>query len=177
MLAVKAIFAGTFDPPTLGHWEIIQRAHPLFEKFYIVLALNSVKNPLLSVLEREEVLKKLISKEGLQNKCEVLSSSELVAKLSQKLKVDYLVRGVRSGKDLEHELPMSVANEILSRGMTTILIPSTKESTFVSSTLVREIYGLGGDVSQFVPGVVAEFLNSKNKSKNKSKTKVKGKKK
>jgi len=173
---VKAIFAGTFDPPTLGHWEIIQRAHPLFEKLYVVLALNSVKNPLLSVLEREEVLKKLISEAGLKNKCEVLSSSELVAQLSQKLKVDYLVRGVRSGKDLEHELPMSVANEILSQGMTTILIPSTKESTFVSSTLVREIHGLGGDVSAFVPKVVSDFLKSKIKSKKPSKN-TKGKKK
>jgi pantetheine-phosphate adenylyltransferase len=176
MLAVKAIFAGTFDPPTLGHWEIIQRAHPLFEKLYVVLALNSVKNPLLSVSEREEVLKKLISDAGLKNKCEVLSSSELVAQLSQKLKVDYLVRGVRSGKDLEHELPMSVANEILSQGMTTILIPSTKESTFVSSTLVREIHGLGGDVSAFVPKVVSDFLKSKIKPKKPSKN-TKGKKK
>lgn len=172
MLAVKAIFAGTFDPPTLGHWEIIQRAHPLFEKLYVVLALNSVKNPLLSVFEREEVLKKLISDAGLMNKCEVLSSNELVAQLSQKLKVDYLVRGVRSGKDLEHELPMSVANEILSQGITTILIPSTKESTFVSSTLVREIHGLGGDVNAFVPKVVSDFLKSKKPSKN-----TKGKKK
>jgi pantetheine-phosphate adenylyltransferase len=176
MLAVKAIFAGTFDPPTLGHWEIIQRAHPLFEKLYVVLALNSVKNPLLSVSEREEVLKKLISDAGLKNKCEVLSSSELVAQLSQKLKVDYLVRGVRSGKDLEHELPMSVANEILSQGMTTILIPSTKESTFVSSTLVREIHGLGGDVSAFVPKAVSDFLKSKTKPKKPSKN-TKGKKK
>ena len=176
MLAVKAIFAGTFDPPTLGHWEIIQRAHPLFEKLYVVLALNSVKNPLLSVSEREEVLKKLISDAGLKNKCEVLSSNELVAQLSQKLKVDYLVRGVRSGKDLEHELPMSVANEILSQGMTTILIPSTKESTFVSSTLVREIHGLGGDVSAFVPKVVSDFLKSKIKPKKPSKN-TKGKKK
>lgn len=173
---MKAIFAGTFDPPTLGHWEIIQRAHPLFEKLYVVLALNSVKNPLLSVSEREEVLKKLISDAGLKNKCEVLSSSELVAQLSQKLKVDYLVRGVRSGKDLEHELPMSVANEILSQGMTTILIPSTKESTFVSSTLVREIHGLGGDVSAFVPKVVSDFLKSKIKPKKPSKN-TKGKKK
>lgn len=176
MLAVKAIFAGTFDPPTLGHWEIIQRAHPLFEKLYVVLALNSVKNPLLSVFEREEVLKKLISDAGLMNKCEVLSSNELVAQLSQKLKVDYLVRGVRSGKDLEHELPMSVANEILSQGITTILIPSTKESTFVSSTLVREIHGLGGDVSAFVPKVVSDFLKSKIKPKKPSKN-TKGKKK
>ena len=172
---MKAIFAGTFDPPTLGHWEIIQRAHPLFEKLYVVLALNSVKNPLLSVSEREEVLKKLISDAGLKNKCEVLSSNELVAKLSQKLKVDYLVRGVRSGKDLEHELPMSVANEILSQGMTTILIPSTKESTFVSSTLVREIHGLGGDVSAFVPKVVSDFLKSKTKLKKSLNTKGKKK--
>lgn len=159
---VKAIFAGTFDPPTWGHWDVIERSLPLFEEFYIVVANNSAKTPLLNLNERIELLKAMIETHGKTKYCKVISTEGLVADLCKKLDVQYLVRGVRSASDFERELPMSVANEILSATeVKTILIPSTKENSFVSSSLVREIFGLGGDVSAFVPPVISDFLKAK----------------
>ncbi len=161
---MKAIFAGTFDPPTHGHWDVIEGAAPLFEKLFIVIATNTTKKTLLSVEERVKIFKDLLKKTPYEKSCEVITDSGLMADLCKKLKADYLVRGVRSSADLERELPMSVANEVLSKGVKTILIPSTKEHSFVSSTLVREIAVLGGDVSPFVPTLVSKHL-SKGKKK------------
>jgi pantetheine-phosphate adenylyltransferase len=161
---MKAIFAGTFDPPTLGHWDVVVGAAPLFEKLYIVIATNTTKTPLLDVDTRVKILKDLVKNSAFEKKCEVITFDGLVVDLCKKYKVEYLVRGVRSASDLERELPMSLANETLSRGIKTILIPSTKEHSFVSSTLVREITRLGGDVSKFVPEQVTKHL-SKGKKK------------
>lgn len=155
---MKAIFAGTFDPPTRGHWDVVEGAAPLFEKIYIVIATNTAKSPLLDIDSRVKILKDLVKGSKYANKCEVLTSDGLVVDLCKKLKVEYLVRGVRTFSDLERELPMSVANETLSKGIKTILIPSTKEHSFVSSSLVREITRLGGDVSHFVPEQVTKHL-------------------
>lgn len=161
---MKALFAGTFDPPTNGHWDVIESAAPLFEKLYIVIATNTTKKTLIDAETRVKIFKELLKKTPFEKTCEVITDAGLVADLCKKLKVDYLVRGVRSSADFERELPMSVANEMLSRGVKTILIPSTKEHSFVSSTLVREISILGGDVSPFVPKIVSTHL-SKGKKK------------
>lgn len=155
---MKAIFAGTFDPPTLGHWDVIEGSAPLFEKLYIVIASNTTKIPLLKVEDRVKIFKDLVKDSEFKKKCEVITADGLVVDLCKKLNVEYLVRGIRSSADLERELPMSVANETLSKGIKTILIPSTKEHSFVSSTLVREIAMLGGDVSDFVPQQVTKHL-------------------
>ncbi|MEZ4814063.1 MAG: pantetheine-phosphate adenylyltransferase [Bdellovibrionota bacterium] len=155
---MKAIFAGTFDPPTLGHWDVVEGAAPLFEKLYIVIATNTAKKPLLDVVDRVKVFNELIANSKFSKKCEVITAPGLVADLCKTLGVEYLVRGIRSSSDLERELPMSVANEMLANGVKTILIPSTKEHSFVSSTLVREIAILGGDVSPFVPSTVSDYL-------------------
>lgn len=155
---MKAIFAGTFDPPTLGHWDVLQGAIPLFEKLYIVIANNTSKKPLLQVEERAKIFRELIQEAGLSSRCEVLLAPGLVIDLCKKLDVKYLVRGVRGSSDLERELPMSVANALLSADVKTVLFPSTKEHSFVSSTLVREIAVLGGDVSKFVPKLVHQHI-------------------
>jgi pantetheine-phosphate adenylyltransferase len=156
----KAIFAGSFDPPTLGHLEVIQSSAPLFEKLYIVVANNIAKNSLLTVEKRVELFREILKAQNLSN-CEVMSTDGLVADLGLSLGASYFVRGLRGTSDLEKEFPMSVANQILSKGSKTIFIPSTKEHSFVSSSLVREIYTLGGDISSFVPPVVLNSLSKK----------------
>ena len=161
---MKAIFAGTFDPPTLGHWDVLQGALPLFEKLYIVIANNTTKKPLLKVDERVKIFQELIHEAGFASRCEVMVAPGLVIDLCEKLDVQYLVRGVRSSSDLERELPMSVANQLLSSKVKTILFPSTKEHSFVSSTLVREIAALDGDISKFVPKLVQQFIAKGKKS-------------
>lgn len=160
------MFAGTFDPPTLGHWDVVERSAPLFDKLYIVVANNTSKNPLLSISQRLELLDELIKESPFKKKCEVVASEGLVADLCRELGVEYFVRGVRSSADFERELPMSAANEVLTKGVRTVLIPSTKEHTFVSSSMVREIFVLGGNISDFVPSKVSKFLKAlKGKSK------------
>lgn len=155
---MKALFAGSFDPPTLGHWGVIERACPLFEKLYIVIATNTTKTPMLEVETRKKIFEELIAASKFKKQCEVVTAPGLVANLSTELKAEYLVRGVRGTADLERELPMSVANELLKKDLKTILVPSTTEYSFVSSTLVREIYTLGGDIRPFVPDAVLKYL-------------------
>jgi len=164
---MKAIFAGSFDPPTLGHLDVIKRAAPLFEKLYVVIATNTTKQSLLKAEGRLKIFENILSGSQFSEKCEVLAFPGLVADLCSKYKIQYLVRGIRSSSDLEREIPMSIANELLSSGVTTILVPSTKENAYVSSTLVREIFSLGGDISHFVPREVLEYLEKKAKGNKK----------
>ena len=157
---MKAVFAGTFDPPTLGHCDVIERALPLFSKLYVVVASNPQKSPLLSVAQRIELLGNLLKEKSFDKKCEVRSAEGLLSKFALDLGVDYFVRGVRSSADFDREIPMSAANELLAGGAKTILIPTTKDNCFVSSSLVREIFVLGGDVEMFVPPSVNIFLKA-----------------
>lgn len=166
---MRAIFAGTFDPPTLGHVDVIKSCRPLFSELHVLIAENTSKKPLLSVEERVELFEKIFENlnrdknTAKKHRLFVKRAEGLVAEYSKEIKADYFIRGVRSTADLERELPMSVANAMLSDGLTTLLIPSTKENSFVSSTLVREISFMNGDITPFVPEEIVKFLAIKNK--------------
>ncbi len=177
---MRAVFAGTFDPPTLGHLDVIKRCRALFSELYVVIAENTTKKPLLSVEERIYLFNKIFESmnqdaASKKHKLIVTKATGLVAELCKEIKADYFIRGVRSTADLERELPMSVANEMLSGGLTTLLIPSTKENSFVSSSLVREISFMKGDISSFVPQEIDLYLKSTAKVKEKKQVKQKKK--
>lgn len=150
-MAKKALFAGTFDPPTWGHLSVIKRAVPLFDRLIIGVAKDERKeHALLSVEERIHLLKDL-------TKLDVVEVNGLLAEFVKKNGINVLVRSIRSGTDVENELTMAEANRQLC-GVETLFLMCEPQHTFINSTLVREIAHLGGNLDPFVPPAVAHTL-------------------
>ncbi len=154
----KAIFAGSFDPITNGHLDIICRASKLFDEFYIGVLNNPNKKSLFTFDERVDLIKKC--SEDLNN-IKVVSFDGLLVEYCKKNKIDTLVRGIRNSTDAEYELQMAYMNKELNEEVETIILPTKVEHSFVSSSLVKEVFSFRGDVSNLVPKIVLEELNKK----------------
>ncbi len=147
----KAIYPGTFDPVTNGHVDIITRAAKLFPELVVAVASNSTKRPFFSLTERiafvQDAVKALpgISVVGFDN---------LLIHLVQELGASVILRGLRAVSDFEYEFQLAGMNRKLSKNVETMFLTPSENFMFISSTLVREIAGLGGDVSGFVPDEV-----------------------
>lgn len=148
---MRALFAGTFDPPTLGHADIIERASALFDLTVAVARNGEKQSELFSVDERVGMLEKISPKD-----VHVTTFAGLVSEFAKKF--DLLIRGVRSGADIDHELRMAASNRALC-GVETLLLPADGAVAHVSATLVREIGAEGGDLTKFVPsGISGQIL-------------------
>lgn len=154
-MAKSVIYAGTFDPITNGHLDSIQRAAALFDKLIVAVAKNPSKQPLFSLEQRVELVKK--SCQHLEN-IEVIGFSGLLVDFAQQHNAVALVRGVRGANDLEYEISLAQLNNQLAGQLETIFLPPAIEWRHLSSTMVREIYRHHGDVEQFVPAVVYQTL-------------------
>jgi pantetheine-phosphate adenylyltransferase len=156
--ARHALFPGTFDPVTLGHLDLVQRALALFGRLTVAVAHNPGKSTLFGAEQRVELLRE--ATKGL-SRVEVVLIDGLVVQACEKLAADVIVRGVRSGTDFDYEVQMARTNrEMLPRIDTVLLAPSPAHA-HISSTLVREIVMLGGDASRFVPESVARALRER----------------
>jgi len=143
-----ALFAGTFDPPTLGHQEIIQRASALCDKLYVAVAQSEGKHAFpISKDARIELLKALTK--ALKN-VEVISFSGLVVDCAKEYNVDFLVRGLRNSADLTFEMQMGSANRQMT-GIETVCILSSPQYSHINSTLIRQIAAHGRRLEGFVP--------------------------
>lgn len=152
----QAIYAGTFDPITHGHLDIIQRASRLFERLTIAVAQNPSKQPLFSLTERVSLVEQACS--NLAN-VRVIGFSGLLVELANQEGADCLVRGLRGADDIEYEIQLAQLNHKLSGQLETLFLPPAVEWRYLSSTMVREIHKHGGDVTPFVPLCVASALN------------------
>jgi len=152
-----AVYPGSFDPFTYGHLDIATRAAKMFETVHIVVVHNPAKNPRLTTEQRVELISEI-----LKNKPGhfVLSSLDtgLLVDYCKSLGADALVKGVRTNVDLDYELPMAQVNRDLS-GIETIFIPADPTHGFVSSSLVKQVFDLGGDISKYVPLEVVKALS------------------
>lgn len=153
-----AIYAGTFDPITNGHLDIIQRGAKLFDKVIVAIAQNSSKQPLFSLEERSELVKRSCTE--LTN-VQAVAFSGLLADFAKAHQATTLLRAIRSSDDTEYEIQLAQLNDKLAHGLDTVILPPTVEWRYISSTMVREIYKHNGDVSQFVPTCVMEKLKGK----------------
>lgn len=145
------LFAGTFDPPTLGHQEIIERAAKLCGKLYVAVAKSEGKNKRsLSHEERIALLKTLTK--SLKN-VEVVPFSGLVVDFAKEQGVDFLVRGIRNSADLDYEMQMAAANKQMT-GIETLCLLSSPQYSLINSTLIREIASHGKRLEGFVPSVI-----------------------
>ena len=153
-----AVVPGSFDPVTRGHLDVIQRAAGLFVELHVVVVHNPDKAALLPIAQRVTLLEQSIAEAG-------VSDNVVVAAWSMGLLVDYandvgasvLVKGIRSQVDVAYETPMAIVNRNLA-GVETIFMLPDPGHAHVSSSLVRQVAALGGDVSPYVPRPVAEFL-------------------
>lgn len=150
-----AIFAGTFDPPTYGHCDIIQRAATLCSCLYVAVATNQGKKPpLLSIEQRLDLLKSLMTE---FSTIKVVTFSGLLVNFAKEIGAEALIRGVRNYADFEYECQMACANRSLT-GIETVCLIASSQYQHVSSTLIREIANFGGPLEQFVPPIVAKHL-------------------
>lgn len=153
-----ALFAGTFDPPTLGHLDIIQRAASLCDKLYVGIANNSAKTDcFLTIEERVRVLKAVTK---YMSAIEIVSFDILVVDWARRHGVTFLVRGLRNSNDTPYEFAMADANAKIG-GLDTVFLMSDPQFSHVSSSLIREISSYGHTLSDFVPAEVEEAISSR----------------
>lgn len=152
---VKAIYPGSFDPMTKGHLDIIQRSSKLFDEVIMAVVGNPGKSPLLPVEKRMELMSATLKD---LNGVTVDSFQGLTVDYAKQNDVTILIRGLRAISDFEAELGMAQANKELFPELETIFLMSKAEYSFISSSTVKEIARLGGDVSRFVPPPVNEYL-------------------
>lgn len=150
-----ALFPGSFDPITLAHIDILNRALPLFDKVYVGIGLNSNKQSLLTAKEREEMLKNVFAK---NKNIEVLTYEGLTVDICKKVNAQYMIRGIRSVSDFEYEKAISQMNHAMQPDIESIFVLSKPGFSAISSTIVRDILRNGGDITQFVPKEVADYL-------------------
>jgi len=154
----KAIYAGTFDPVTYGHIDLIKRAREIFLEVIIAVAHNPHKKPLFSVKERIGMLKKAVS--GLEG-VSVDDFDGLVVEYVRKKKTKVLIRGLRMISDFEYEFQMALTNRKLSPDIETIFLMPQESYCYLSSKLLKEAASLGADLSCFVPDFVEKALKKK----------------
>ena len=154
----KAIYAGSFDPATLGHLDIIKRSSKLFDELVVSVLNNSEKNPLFSVEERVTMLKDITS--DIEN-VTVTSFGGLLVDHAREINANILVRGLRAVTDFEYELSIAQTNHVVSPSIDTIFLTTSLEYAYLSSTTVKEIASYGGDISKFVPEKLIERIQKK----------------
>jgi pantetheine-phosphate adenylyltransferase len=153
-----AIFPGTFDPPTMGHEDLIRRSLSLADQVIVAIGDNLAKQSLFTVAERLELLRAMI---GSWPGVEIATFSGLLADFARDRGANLIVRGLRAVADFEFELQRALMNRHLNGQLETVFLAPATNLTFVSSTLVREVARFGGDVGALVPPVVGEALRQK----------------
>lgn len=156
----KAVYPGTFDPVTNGHIDIITRAAKIFPELVVAVASNEGKRPFFSLESRITLIKEAL---GNLPGVEVIGFDCLLIDFVHKQKASIILRGLRAVNDFEYEFQLAGMNRKLSPDIETVFLTPSEHVLFISSTLVREIAQLGGDVSQFVPSSVEKAFRQKRK--------------
>ncbi len=157
-VSITVIYPGTFDPVTLGHLDIIKRAARLFDRVIVGVALSTPKKTVFSIEERVSMMKEAIEDCGIDGKIHVDVIEGLLVEFARKYDAKAVIRGLRAVSDFEYEFKMAWANRRLDPGIETIFLIPSERYAYISSSLVREIARLGGDVSQFVTPKVKRRL-------------------
>ncbi|WP_395498737.1 pantetheine-phosphate adenylyltransferase [Rickettsiella endosymbiont of Litargus connexus] len=157
-MKIKVIYPGTFDPMTNGHLDLVQRAARLFETVIVAVAKNPSKVPAFSVDERIHLAKQVLND---LNNVQVHGFDGLLINCAKEYNAHVILRGLRAVSDFEYEFQLASMNRKMMPNLETLFLTPAEQHSFISANLVREIAGLGGDVAQFVPAVVAEALQTK----------------
>ncbi len=158
----RAIFPGSFDPLTNGHLDIIRRSAPLFDEMIIAVLNNADKHPMFSVEERCAMIREVLPTVETGN-CKLIvdSFSGLTADFARKTGSTAIVRGIRAVSDYEYELRMALMNRRLEPGIETVFLMAGEEYSYVSSTLMKQVFELGGRVEGLIPELVEKKMRAK----------------
>lgn len=159
---ITAVYPGTFDPLTRGHEDLVRRAATLFDKVVVGIAISRNKKPFFSIEERVEIAREVL---GHYPNVEVQSFGGLLKDFVRDQGGRVIVRGLRAVSDFEYEFQMASMNRHLIPEVETLFLTPAEQHSFISSSLVREIARLGGDVSGFVPAAVLEALRKVREAK------------
>jgi pantetheine-phosphate adenylyltransferase len=150
-----AVYAGTFDPITFGHIDIIERAARLFDQIVVAVARNKAKTPLFSLEERIALNAKVLKAHSTVS---VQGFDILTLDFAKQVGANVLIRGLRAVADFDYEFQLASMNRVLSPTIETIFLMPAEKYTFISSSLIREIASLGGDITPFAPTPVVEAV-------------------
>lgn len=153
-----AVYAGTFDPITFGHVDLLERASKLFDRVIVAVAVNKNKKPLFSLEERVSLAEMALSK---LNNIEVAGFDSLLLDFAKQHHANVILRGLRAVADFDYEFQLASMNRYMDQNIETMFLMPAEKYMYISSSLVREIAALGGDISGFVPPVVVEALRGK----------------
>src|SRR4028118_1558515 len=158
----RAIFPGSFDPPTNGHLDIIKRSLPLFDEIIIAVLNNPEKNPMFTVEERCEMIREILP-EIENHECDLIvdSFSGLTADFARRKNAIAIVRGIRAISDYEYELRMALMNRRLEPEIVTVFLMAAEEYSYVSSNLMKQVFTLGGRVEGLIPTLVETKMREK----------------
>jgi pantetheine-phosphate adenylyltransferase len=157
----KALYPGTFDPPTNGHVDLIQRGSKLFDHLTVAVLNNPGKDPLFTVEERVEMLKEVTAAIG---NVSVATFDGLMVEFARQQGASAVLRGIRAISDYEHEFQMALMNRRLAPEVETVFLQPAGRYSFVSSRMVKEVFSFGGDVSGLVPPNVLKRLRARIKN-------------
>ncbi len=157
-MPVHALYPGTFDPPTSGHVDLIQRGAKLFDRLTVAVLLNPVKDPLFTVAERVEMLIEATADIG---NVSVATFDGLTVEFARQLGASAMLRGIRAISDYEHEFQMALMNRRLAPEVETVFLQPAGRYSFVSSRMVKEVFSFGGDVNGLVPLNVLKRLRAR----------------
>jgi pantetheine-phosphate adenylyltransferase len=157
-MPVKALYPGTFDPPTNGHVDLIQRGARMFDELIVAILINPVKNPLFTVEERAEMLKEATRALG---NVRIATFDGLMVDFARQLEATAVLRGIRAISDYEYEFQMALMNRRLAPEIETVFLQPAGRYSFVSSRIVKDVFSLNGDVSGLVPPNVLKRLRGR----------------
>jgi pantetheine-phosphate adenylyltransferase len=153
-----AIYPGTFDPVTLGHVDLVERAMRLFDRIIVAVAANENKNPLFTMQERVQLAKEVFQS---CNNVEVIGFTTLLTDFANDKGANVILRGIRAVSDFEYEFQLAGMNRYLAPELESVFLMPSEHCNYLSSRLVREIARLDGNVTQFVPPLVVTALTEK----------------
>jgi len=162
-----AIYAGSFDPLTRGHLDVVKAALAVADTIYAGIGIQASKTPVFSFEERKKLIESVAASELGEDakRIKVVSFDGLVIDAARRLGASIIIRGLRDGTDLDYEMQMAGMNETMAPELQTVFLPASPSVRTITATLVRQIASMGGDVRPFVPPVVARALKNKFKPK------------
>jgi pantetheine-phosphate adenylyltransferase len=158
-----ALYAGSFDPVTNGHLDVVRQAARLADRLVLAIGVHPGKTPLFPSQERLAMLEETCGPIARKAKCKLVCTtfSDLVVTAAERAGATILIRGLRDGTDFDYEMQMAGINGVMAPGVQTVFLPASPEVRPITATLVRQIAGMGGDVSEFVPASVTARLKKK----------------
>lgn len=155
---IIAVYPGTFDPITKGHLDIIERASIIFDKIYVLVAINLAKKPLFNLNERIEMIQCATAH---INNIEIATYEGLLVDFAREHECSVIIRGLRAVSDFEYELQMAMMNKKLNPQVDTIFMAPNEKYTYLNSTIIKQVASFGGDISNFVPPCVLDKMKEK----------------